>query len=161
MSKIYKKYLSQVDGLDLRIKKWNQCRNGLVFDLQLEVNMMHEEFNELLNATNFVNFLKEAADCMFVGIGGEFKDDSGRLKAYSRAMADIIFIIVNERVHTNVVGDNSEYDRLLEVVLAIVTEANEAKGFDKDANGKIIKGPNYVCPEVTICAMLEEMRNGY
>lgn len=163
MSKIYEKYLPYTDDAELseRIIEWNRVRNGLEFNPALEIRMITEEVCELLEATNLPNMLKEFSDILFVAIGTQAKDRMGYLTDFLDGIMDTTQKLIPMLGESEQKVFGNQYDKVLEVLLAIVTEANENKGFEKDENGKVKKGPNYVNPESTIRQMLEEMRVGY
>lgn len=162
MSSIYAKYLPQVADVEKRIVEWNKVRNGLEFNPALEVRMLSEELAEFFEATNLPNMLKEMADIVFVCIGTEAKDTNKFLKEYMEQTLEMLEKFLEIGLENCIQNNHlAAYSQVFEVCLCIVTEANEAKGLEKDAHGKVIKGAAYVNPESTIRAMLEEMRVGY
>lgn len=161
-SETYDKYNVPVAETVQRIEKWNEDRGMTDFDPQLEVRLISEETVELLTATNLPNLLKELADLTFVGTGTMYKDKELVMEDYLNATFDLVSDIVYTYPEMELL---QEYDDqgidIASACVSIVTEANELKGSEKDENGKVVKGPNYVNPEHTITKMLEELRVGY
>lgn len=159
----------------IRIIDWNRIRNGLECKPSLEYKMLSEEAREFFMAENIVDRLDAYADFEFVWQGTKAKflacdaevasqwlngwqENYIALVDYHDLVVDEMFNILSEELvpllPIKLVDSAGSYEsavgRILSHVLDIVVEANEAKGTEKNAEGKIQKGPDYVPPENTI-----------
>lgn len=150
-----------------RIATWNEKRNGLVFDLSLEKKMLTEEVIEFLQSDNLPNRIKELCDIGFVLTGTQAKVNAARpLKPSVRADLDEFMLWLNDSIDyfttllgkelAEVLKPETEIEEFLNQCMDYVIKANEAKGTEKDENGKVKKGPNYKKPEPLIAALIEE-----
>ena len=152
--------------LKLRILDWNRDRNGLVFDGALESLMLLEEANEFFHADSVVDRIDAYCDYLFVWNGTVSKffactapamewQDFNTCEEYVgrtlKAMEDILF---PELEMLSSARYNWNYE-LKNTFLEIIVAANEAKGYEKDESGKVMKGADYVAPEDTIAQTLE------
>jgi len=53
-------------------------------------------------------------------------------------------------------ADEDQINNILFGALKAVVEANEAKGTEKDENGKVVKGPDYVSPVTAIQTLIRD-----
>lgn len=152
-----------------RIIKWNKARNGLAFDPNLEMRMLSEEANEFYHAETFAHKLQEYADFLFVWEGTKAKYYSQKHKGMVNMLSGYEGFYKLRMWKFSI---QSEMEKLLfdklthterfiytNMALDAVITANEAKTSEKDENGKVIKGDNYVSPLSVIEAYLAA--NGY
>ena len=105
---------------------WNEERDNLEYNPELEYNMLSEEIDEYYEACMLQSDVAQAdalADTAVVAIGGLFKLCKGDL----------------EKVHD---------------ILLAVTAANNSKSSTKNSEGKITKPKNFVGPEGMISKIL-------
>ena len=150
-----------------RITEWNKKRNGLELSLSLESKMLSEEAKEFFLAESIPHKLQEAADFLFVAVGTRAKynclshktlfnltssfDDWKKISGWIGYMqAEILESL------SGVLGDKTL--PLLSSALEIVITCNEAKGVEKDANGKVVKGEDYVSPLERIESMCKKQK---
>lgn len=152
------------DKVKTRILKWNRDRNSLAFNTKTEIKMLSEEANEFFMADTVEDRLREAADFVFVWEGTvskfcAYKHDTAigfssgvetykEIEEWSGAIREHIKSFLSE--------DGTFH--LLPKALKIVLEANEAKPTTKNAEGKVIKGDNYVDPIAAIRELINESK---
>lgn len=150
----------------IEIIEWNRERNDLAFDPRLEVKMLSEEAREFFTAPNVVERLREYADFMFVWTGTQAKYFARKcvspLELHSKDFQELREWAENtkefmEDVLRGELNYPPNFYKILNEALKAVTAANQAKGTEKDAFGKIKKGPNYISPTETIQKLLEEL----
>ena len=167
---------TQPSHILIRILTWNSIRNNLDFNIELESNMLSEEASEFFHSKTLVDRLDAYADFIFVGVGTVYKHLATRHK-YHRSLEEdfmqmesltewmntvreqMIEMLSNEilTVDPKCAYKNEEIlEEILNESVNIVVTANEAKGTQRNADGKVMKGENYVKPEKTIHAMLKE-----
>ena len=168
--------------INQRIIDWNKKRNGLEFDIALEQSMLTEEAREFFMANTLAERLQEYSDFVFVSVGTRAKffsyssDISIERFVHLKGMMDIMFswmddfcaeaiaLITQEIISIAKANDTHRYGRegialaqgLYDGALEAVVTANEVKGSEKNENGKIVKGDNYVTPQVAIDQMLAD-----
>jgi hypothetical protein len=162
-------------ALHRRIIDWNRDRNSLIFDPNMEIQMLSEEAREFMLATNLVDRLHEYCDFIFVAVGTFAKlvgDSSfGGVHPQSVLNARSFINLLKEFIQDNyhmmdqmLLGElatiHNGYDyndvrRIIDEALTIVVEANEAKPLTK-TEGKVIKGPDYVSPRTQILGLLRD-----
>jgi len=166
----------------LRILQWNKKRNNLEFNIELESAMLSEEANEFFQADTLVDRLDAYADFVFVGVGSVYKHLATKHKYFVGIEQDydqmniltewmntvreqMIELITNEILMINpkcTYKDEDIIETILNSSLDIVIDANEKKGTERDSNGKVIKGADYIKPEKTINKMLcEKLGDSY
>lgn len=160
-------------SLERRIIAWNRDRNGLKFDMDLELKMLKEEAQEFFESTTFYNMLREYSDFRFVWTGSQAKhlaasapnnvtaftmqrEQWAEVQAYARDVLSQMFNILLEQFFVFGVDHTELIHKLLEDCLEAVVSANENKGTERDENGKVKKGPNYVAPDKRIQDILRE-----
>lgn len=150
----------------IEIIEWNRERNDLAFDPRLEVKMLSEEAREFFTAPNVVERLREYADFMFVWTGTKAKyfartfdspldlylEDFKKLDDWVENAKYFMIEVLRKELATL---DSKHFDNLLDASIKAVTEANKAKGTEKDAFGKVQKGHNYKAPSEAIRELLE------
>lgn len=159
----------------IRILTWNKKRNNLNFDIELETAMLSEEASEFFHAETLVDRLDAYADFIFVGVGTIYKHLAKRHKYFvgiqeefdqveslsewmDTVREQMIELISNEIMTlspTCIYRDETIIEGILNDTVDIVVTANEKKGFERDSDGKVKKGADYVKPEKTIHAMLK------
>jgi len=159
--------------LQQRIIDWNRTRNSLAFDPNLEVVMLREEASEFYMSSTLVDRIDAYCDFLFVSVGTRAK--FGATKAVDcktdwvemKELFEWITFTLNEMkaILIDELECNSgilvNWEHVLDTVfLDIVVNANEAKGTEKDENGKVKKGPDYKKPEAEIERVLNEKMNG-
>ena len=151
-----------MEGIVNQIVRWNRERNGLAFNIDTEVKMLTEEANEFFMAETKEDRLREAADFKFVWVGTLAKCLGGRCKNELDFMSrKSIFDDIKEWVdveHEAILSvlEEDGTDYLLPRAIEIVTKANLAKPKTKNADGKVIKGVDYVDPIEEIKQIIEE-----
>lgn len=164
-----KRTVLTVKSLEQRIIDWNRKRNELVFSINLEMKMLQEESREFMFADTLVDRLRELADFMFVWTGtlakwGCYKsltitemeqmhNSFAELQTWAEDRIDYMEGLVMSELQSLVLNDAQCYD-IIKGSLRAVLEANEAKTNEKDKDGKIIKGPDYVAPVEVIQQIL-------
>ena len=151
-----------MEGVVNQIIRWNRERNGLAFNIDTEVKMLTEEANEFFMAETKEDRLREAADFKFVWVGTVAKCLGGRCKNELDFMSRKSFLddieewadAVEEATVEMLEEDGTNH--LLPRALEIVTKANLAKPKTKNAEGKVIKGDDYVDPIEEIKQIIEE-----
>lgn len=136
--------------------------------------MLSEESSEFFHSETLVDRLDAYADFIFVGVGTVYKHLATHHKYYPEAETahnqvelltewmgvireQMIEILTNEILHLApkcTYKDENAIEDILNEALEIVVAANEKKGTEKDADGKVKKGADYVKPEATIHQML-------
>lgn len=150
-----------------RIVAWNLKRNNLAWNFELEKSMLMEEVREFLEAKTLANRLKEFADIAFVFIGTKAKAEKsgeGSL-AYDDLInwVDASLVVFGKTIVDTLIelfGEDADLDEFADQVMNLVVSANEAKGTEKDENGKVIKGANYVKPEPEIEKLIAQYTKG-
>ena len=160
----------------LRILKWNAKRNNLDFNIELEANMLSEEASEFFHSETLVDRLDAYADFVFVGVGTVYKhlasrhkyfigiqedfDQMSTLTEWMNTVREQMIEIISNEILTLSPTCNYRNEEIIEEILnatvEIVVDANEKKGFERDSNGKVKKGDDYVKPEKTIHTLLKE-----
>lgn len=156
---------------DLRIIGWNRQRNGLALDMNLELMMLQEEAREFFTADSLVERLQEYSDFVFVysgtcakyyaakcGTVEQFRQNYeafAELQAWARDFLEYSSQMLGGELVT-IVKDEESISSIINRSIKAVVRANEAKGTEKDENGKVVKGPNYVHPRDQIQAILKE-----
>lgn len=138
--------------------------------------MLSEEASEFFHSKTLVDRLDAYADFVFVGVGTVYKHLASRHKYFIGIQEDfsqvstltewmntvreqMIELISNEITTlspTTIYRDETIIESILNSTVDIVVDANEKKGFERDENGKVKKGLDYVKPEKTIHNMLKE-----
>lgn len=167
--------VSPKKSLEQRVYEWNRNRGNLEFKFSREIAMLTEEAREFFNSTTLVNRLREWADILFVWCGTKakyfahtenangrkFLEDYKQYKNLRLWVSDLLEetgdIVRNEL--KSLTGSRYDADNLINSILAgafeAVIYANENKGTERDANGKIQKGPNYIAPDKVIKDLIE------
>ena len=151
-----------MEGVVNQIIRWNRERNGLAFNIDTEVKMLTEEANEFFMAETKEDRLREAADFKFVWVGTLAKCLGGRCKNELDFMSrksffdDIKEWADSEEEAMSEVLEEDGTNYLLPRALEIVTKANLAKPKTENADGKVIKGVDYVDPIEEIKQIIEE-----
>ena len=130
--------------------------------------MLAEEANEFFTAQTLVDRLDAWADFAFVAIGTackymgkkskcfmDIRDDYkefNELAEYINTVQAQMITMLSEELQ--LIAPNVDIDDLLGNVLMLVVEANELKGFELNADGKVIKPANFVKPEFKIDCLL-------
>jgi hypothetical protein len=169
-----------------RIIQWNKGRNNLSFDPALELPMLKEEASEFIHADTLPERIQEYCDFIFVftgtiakffgnpgktqGITEEEEEEEGLVNNFvssTQFFEDILTpwannfmnyaqkIIINNLQSLNT--DEEHVQKIMDLSLEAVIDANEAKGTERDENGKICKGLNYVPPIKAIKKVIYEI----
>lgn len=167
-------YENSTEALEQRIIDWNQKRNGLELNIDLEVSMLREEVREFFLASSTAHRLQEFSDFVFVYIGSTAKIRAKSLSSNSPQEFSQIYTACSQpvswarRAIDNILGvlykeltimyylDDQQIESLLEASLRAVIGANEAKTKEKDGNGKLVKGPDYISPLNAIEVILQD-----
>ena len=151
-----------MEGIINQVIRWNRERNGLDFNVDTEVKMLTEEVNEFFMAETKEDRLREAADFTFVWIGTVVKCLGGRCKDWKSLMLRKDFfdgikewVDVETKEMGEVLAEDGTH-HLWPRALEIVTKANLAKPKTKNADGKVIKGDDYIDPIEEIKQIIEE-----
>lgn len=136
-------------------------------DTELQAKLIEEELNEFIEAASLVghnsptieelsNFLKESCDVLFVSIGMKVIEDRLDLEPALRvsdeaAMKTIVYLGIVESLNESTEGI---FDKVALKVFHKVCDSNMTKLDDagnpvRDATGKVVKGKNYVAPDLT------------
>ena len=151
-----------MEGIVNQIVRWNRERNGLALNIDTEVKMLTEESNEFFMAETKEDRLREAADFNFVWAGTLAKCLGGRCKNEMDFMSrKSFFDDIEEWVDDEIEAmtealEEDGTSHMLPRALEIVTKANLAKPKTKNADGKVIKGVDYVDPIEEIKQIIEE-----
>ena len=157
--------------LDQRIIDWNHERNGLKFNIDLEVKLLQEESSEFMTANTLVERVQEFSDFLFVYTGTVAKysavtfNKADSFQNLFQKMAEVQTwaeermsmmsrMVVKELELLR--ADEDQINNILFGALKAVVEANEAKGTEKDENGKVVKGPDYVSPVTAIQTLIRD-----
>lgn len=156
----------------IEIIEWNRARNDLKFDPTLEAKMLSEEAHEFFTAPSLAERCREAADFDFVLVGTlakyyaqQYQDASEVLFAHShfvglRTWAEDARAVIHatlEREFATMGYEPEDVDHILDVCLRYVLEANQAKSAEKNAEGKVVKGSNYVSPSERIGTFIRKL----
>lgn len=143
---------------------WNLKRNELKFDPALEAKMLSEEANEFYTATTLVERVREYCDFCFVLQGTKAKFYSRKYTDHREAV--YAYEHFKEFMEWAEEVQDKMYESLCECVawrgvddivsqsFDAVIAANNAKGTEKNSDGKVIKGPDYVSPSDAIAEIL-------
>ena len=148
-----------MDNLNEKIVEWNRKRNNLEFDPKLEAKMLSEEASEFWAASDVAHMMQEYTDFRFVMIGTRAKYFSQqfnsmealtsthcRWQEFEYWMNDCLALMrkrLNQKLKDVGIFPPS---KIFVKALSYVVEANEAKGTEKNADGKVVKGDNYRNP---------------
>lgn len=165
------------NGVVAGIVEWNLARNNLKFDPALEAKMLSEEAREFFTALNLVERCREAADFTFVMVGtlskyyAQQRQDASEIcfshahfLEFRRWMEDTNAIIraTLENEFEALGFGAKDVNYVQDVCLRYVLEANRAKNAEKNAEGKVQKGANYVSPsekiDAFLCGLMEERK---
>jgi hypothetical protein len=158
-----------------RIVDWNKKRNGLEFNPELEEALIQEEVTEFKEAEEIVDILDAYLDTVFVLVGSVAKStlnlgkvgDADRYEWGYGPVDEFVFKgMATFSVMTRYLsGKLREYgiptyyhSEVIVKGLEIVTEANEKKGAQKAANGKIKKPKSFQPPEKKLEKMLKDIK---
>lgn len=126
-----------------RTRLWNILRDNTTYNAELEKAMFAKEINELFEAIrerDLVEILDALADMRFVMWGAEFKGNIvDEVVDFDMAWYDS-YHLVDDLIEVK------NFDELFEEIYDNVITANELKPTEKNEQGKIIKGPNFVAP---------------
>lgn len=163
--------------MDKRIIDWNQKRNGLEFKMDLELRMLQEEAQEFLISENIVEYLQEYSDFIFVYSGTlakyyadesttlehfrQSRDLFAELQAWAQEFLQYAGQLLSNELMLLCPNDEEKLNVILNQSLEAVIKANEAKGTEKDENGKVKKGPNYRKPVEAINDIIKEQTGRY
>lgn len=147
--------------------KWNEERGTLsTLDLNLEKNMLEEEYREYFNANTTVDKMDAICDLAFVIFGTVAKANSMKKVSFFKDVlrsAKSFYLVTkyayrftklsNElydflSLETRI--DRDKYQGLLYDCFNTVLSANKTKKADKKDNGKIKKPIDFVSPEPTL-----------
>ena len=154
-------------------------RNNTTFNINFDLPLLSEEVKEFYIAlanNNIVEMVDAYCDVRFVWEGIEFKygyisyeyNNPGNYKKlkedtehfdtmesyYGRHKYKMFELLCNE-LYGNTEEAYIQTLKLLDAAFDLVCEANEQKGIIKDANGKTMKGPNWINPALSIAQLLE------
>lgn len=147
------------------------------YDIDLETAMLSEEANEFFTSETLVDRLDAWADFAFVSIGTAMKymavehKDFQRLEDYKEEFEILCEYISTTQAQMGAVlleeltsidpslfyedaDGETQYDELMYNILNIVIAANEQKGFELNAEGKVQKPEGFVKPEASIDRLL-------
>jgi hypothetical protein len=152
----------------VEIRDWNKQRGTLdKLDWGLEARMLDEEYKEFFDSDELVAKFDALCDFGFV-LGGTFAkwvqhpDDSDDANTFMRKQAgrfvDLYILFSKELGFATGNRDYSQLPEYVSMGLDAVIEANNKKGFEKDAHGKVIKPDNFVGPEPRLQEIIEEYR---
>jgi len=142
-----------------RIVDWNDSRNELVLDSNLEINMLTEEATEYYDAKEFVGKVDAVCDILFVGIGTLAKTSKAFHLMPKGLFGSVDFIITDFVGRAEAEGIGQEHFlEFLSTCMDIVIDANYNKGTEKDEDGKVIKPTDFVPPEAAIAKVIEEFK---
>jgi hypothetical protein len=153
-------------SLKQQIIEWNLARNSLHFDPILEAKMLSEEANEFFTAPNLVERIREFSDFQFVLIGTKAKFFARKYENHSEVtysyehFKDLMewaeeAYFTMEGILTEELGRDKSFD-IFDKALECVLKANQAKGIEKDTDGKVVKGDTYKSPSEAIEELLSE-----
>ena len=150
-------------SIELRIMEWNRERNGLHFDPLLETRLLVEEANEFMTATTTADRLREAADFLFVAVGTQAKFIANKpthpdhlINDYERYKQLVAWAESVKEYMVGILEDEHITESKIMQALGIVTAANELKGKELDAGGKVTKCGAYSDPIGMIRALVGE-----
>lgn len=140
------------------VRKWNQLRDNTTFSEELELNMLGEEYKEYLAATTITDRFDALCDYVFVYLGTLSKIDwnvmeydtleeyfkvKDGFKQYAETMIDIMIW----ELMVDCFNSAEEFEQVFETCMRYVINANNKKGTEKNAEGKIQKGKDWVDPK--------------
>lgn len=157
---------------DQRIIDWNRERNGLAFNSDLEIKMLQEECNEFFQAETMVERLQEFSDFLFVYTGTVAKysavtlnnvasfqnlfQQMAEIQTWAEERMSMMSRMVVKEIQF-LTNHEEDIEQILQGALDAVISANEAKGTEKDENGKVVKGPDYVSPVTAIQTLIRDV----
>lgn len=150
--------------------KWNLERNQLTYNPDLEMKMLSEEASEFFQAATLPERLQECADFIFVLQGTQAKFFSKHHEAGIQTEAWNVFQAIKEwasDVYYTMLGTiegdlkregiKLDDEVVVKRALAEVIEANLKKGSVKRADGKVVKGDDYVSPLKAINELVQRL----
>lgn len=154
-------------------QKWNKDRGYTKFSIKLETDLLNEEkvefyeaYHELLDVNpevgsdKFVALVADMIDAIcdvrFVAVGTEFKASLAMLEA-----SDYVKLIaLQSHVEKNLAIQEALLNEYVQVNLVdayeLVLQANLAKPAKTDANGKGIKGDDWIDPKIKIQELVKK-----
>ncbi len=155
-----------------RIINWNRDRNKLACSPSLEIAMLCEELQEFMAATTIIDQTDAYCDFFFVACGTRAKIANVTITdleelADTQAGEESIEKYITSKLNymatilyaswCDIFGDKHErsYNSYINQCVNFVITANEKKGTEKDADGKVIKPADFVCPEARMKAILD------
>ena len=158
----------------LKIIKWNKDRNQLKYSPKLEGSMLSEEAREFFEADTFIDRVDAYCDFQFVSVGtkakllnqtmygiAEIRNVNKELSDYEEyfyQVTDLMNKVLEEEYES--FKPKIPLGKFLNLSLKIVVDANEQKSKNKNAEGKVQKGENFVPPEQSIKALLSTCISG-
>ena len=164
-----------------RVFNWNLKRNNLHYNIDLESSMLSEEAREFFEAEHLVDRFDAWADFVFVAMGtvGKYmamphkdidsivdtKDPTDVLLEWVEHIRTQMIEMLGYEVHAiypqlpyqqGYSEEEDPFEMLCMDVLNIVITANEQKGTEKNAEGKVQKPEGFVKPEKQIDNLLKK-----
>lgn len=157
---------TELKSITKEIIDWNACRNYLQLDTELEEEMLAEELNEFMVAVSVEDHIDAYLDFLFVFGGTTVKYLSAGVPSEplnkwwksTRNWAEASIVYMGDMLdeHFQQSGlDERQVQELLVDCMAIVMEANNLKGLDKDNKGKVVKGQEWKDPASQIRELVE------
>ena len=155
-----------------RVRQWNLERNGLHYNALLEKSMLKEEFKEYLEATTLVDRIDAWCDFVFVYLGTVAKyqyfwstvtEDTNYTIGYKtyldrlEELESFFYSVTNDIVSDLRAEFMCDKEYLFDTCMTFVCDANDKKKADKNSNGKIKKGVDWVDPKEKIRDFLERL----
>ena len=167
-----------------RIHIWNAKRYDQIYDHNLTVSLLQEEFTELLDSENLVESIDALVDIFFVANGALWKLNESPYKEYIVTSMSIVnlknLILSYETRYSKESQINSllsissaclnglfrvlETEDNVEKAISIVCDSNDSKSIpeskvDPSIKANIDKGSNYVSPHKELQKLVNSMLN--
>lgn len=158
----------------MQVAKWNYLRNGLVYNEELEINMLNEEeqefkdalkmyfdstnslFNETACLDAVVDMVDAYCDFTFVYYGTKVKSMGTLANIDLSSKLSIMNTMLTEVLITHGVDMFQKMEApIIEQCMSLVIEANEAKPIKK-TKAKVSKGSDWKDPKQAIKELLVE-----
>lgn len=155
-----------------RVAQWNSLRYPRIYNRNLTIDLLREEHQELLDASEPVDKLDALCDIIYVACGALWKLKQGELYLSSLSEPEtwieaLVFesdILLLKGTITSAMGRMSDMGLSGEQcikALEIVCDSNDSKSFKMTAPGIKAndgdKGENFIAPEPRLLTLLGEL----
>ena len=156
------------EDIDKAIYEWNELRNDLKWDKNLEYIMLKEEIDEFFSAKSLTDMIDAERDTVFVLSGTfakAFKNNKYDELEEILDKLDIINVLI--KMHRkltqewNNIANRSDMfipESLLKEAMEVIIKANNQKGVKKNKDGKVEKPKDFKSPEEEIYKLIKDYK---